>query len=133
LNKKLVYIFAVLVAGVFLISACQQDAVGKIPMNRNIIGDDEMPIINVIPKRNTVIIPSLTEGQSYGGLTLNGVYAGIDQNRNYIYCDINYRNRRENIIEGEVGSVSVPGEDQSYVAVLATDMQRGGCKLILIK
>ena len=75
MNKKLVYIFAVLVAGVFLISACQQDAVGKIPMNRNIIGDDEMPIINVIPKRNTVIIPSLTEGQSYGGLTLNGVYA----------------------------------------------------------
>ena len=28
MNKKLVYIFAVLVAGIFLISACQQDAVG---------------------------------------------------------------------------------------------------------
>ena len=28
MNRKLIYIFAVLAAGIFLISACQQDAVG---------------------------------------------------------------------------------------------------------
>ena len=38
LNKKLVYIFAVLIIGIFLISACQQDAVGARIAKRAKIG-----------------------------------------------------------------------------------------------
>ena len=41
MNKKLVYIFVVLVAGIFLISACQQDAVGARRINNRNIVDQE--------------------------------------------------------------------------------------------
>lgn len=44
MNKKLVYLFAVLVAGLFVISACQQDAIGG-RINRN-IGDGKIKLLS---------------------------------------------------------------------------------------
>ena len=43
MNKKLVYFFAVLATILFVISACNQDAVGRRVVNRNIVGDEETP------------------------------------------------------------------------------------------
>ena len=42
MNKKLVYIFAVLVVGLFVVSACEQ-AVGRPAINRNLDGGADDP------------------------------------------------------------------------------------------
>lgn len=42
MNKKLVYLFAVLVLGLFVISSCQQNAVGRKVVNRNAVGDNNI-------------------------------------------------------------------------------------------
>ena len=41
LNKKLIYIFAVLVAGLFVVSACEQ-AIGRRVVNNNIKNDEQV-------------------------------------------------------------------------------------------
>ena len=46
MNKKLIYIFVVLVVGLFVASACniiEQDAVGRRVMNRNFVDDRIIP------------------------------------------------------------------------------------------
>ena len=140
MNKKIgiLFVFVLLVGAVFL-SGCQQEVARKISNVADGGGaqvlmprEGDRAEINPIQKENTVLL-SLNNRESYGGLTLNGVYAGADEQRSYFYCDVTYNRRRESIIEGEVGSVSVPGEDTSYVAVLNADIDRGICRLILIK
>ena len=42
LNKKLVYLFIILVAGLFAVSACEQ-AVGRPAINRNLVGGGDLP------------------------------------------------------------------------------------------
>lgn len=130
MNKKLIYIFAVLVVGLFVISACssliKQEEVGARADNR--IADG----INVIPMRNTLII-DIRNGDTYNGLTLNGVYRGADNQRSYNYCDVTYNRRRENIIEKEVKNISVPGENQVYIVAYIADIENGMCRLIFIR
>ena len=40
MNKKLIYLFVILVTSIFLLSACQQEAVGRKVMNANIGGKE---------------------------------------------------------------------------------------------
>ncbi|MBS3134806.1 hypothetical protein J4406_00315 [Candidatus Woesearchaeota archaeon] len=143
MNKKLIYIFAVLVAGLFVVSACEEIVGrriklenraadnGAVDIREGIIDDNE---IRVNHKSDTVIIPYLKSGETYDGLTLNGAYSAADnQIGNWNYCSFTYG--REDDIDIKEGQVKDVG-NYKYVAVLTADTRESpnnGCKLILIQ
>ena len=128
MNKKLIYLFAVLVAGIFLISACQQDAVGgRIPVNRNINDNEDIRIRPIDPTPLDASILYLRIGETVSGLTLNRVIE-------WDSCDVTYKGDRVTIDNGRIAS-GYDGRDTYYIGVLAIgligDPGRTGCNLLL--
>ena len=93
MNKKLVYLFAILVAGLFVFSACEQGNVGGPAINRNLDGGVD-PII----KDKYIDMATIATGETFMGVKLVSVSANGNQARPDS-CNIVYQKRAHTINE----------------------------------
>ena len=92
LNKKLGYIFVVLVLGLFFISACEQGGIGAKPARQLERGNGEVIRDNEVTQDRQMVISTMATGETSNGIKLVSVSVSENQVQPDS-CNIEYQER----------------------------------------